>query len=317
MLYGTGINTFYLQDVPMDDGVVAGRSMVYDSGIVYFTGQRAFWAFDGQTVPQSLSDKIEPWVLNDPFYVGGYNYPISSSNFMLSQIYNNRLHLGYISGTGAVPNTILILDLVTKGWTVSQPRGGLSSMCLLDAPSDPNPYIAIVGSATQGIPYTWDYVPPLSTSSPVYDDAPNNTAPVFAAVQSKFFKLGEPGTNKALKRFYPEMLVAGTFAQPFIVTTDYGAAQAQVLLDNPLTGMVWDVSAWDDAEWAGGIGFTNFGPPASRLDFSGVQGESFAFGINMISQAMISVGISQGISQASAPWIWSGGSGVFGQRSRT
>ncbi len=306
VLYGTGPNTFYVQDVPMNDGVAAGRTMIYDSGVVYFFGQRAMWAFDGQTVPVSISDKIEPWILNDPFYQGPGNYPVSSSNYAWTQIYNNRLHFGYISGTSTVPNTLLMYDIITRGWTVSQPNGGLSSMILLNAPSDPNPYTAYAGSATTGLPMQWDYVP-LTTTNAIYDDAPNNTVPVLASVQTKYFKIGEPGTTKALMRFYPEMLVSGNFSQPFTVITDQGASTASTLLDqvtSGTSGAIWDSSTWDASVWGGGgIGFLNFGPPASRLDFPGVEAESFSFGITM--------------NAASSPWIWSGGSGVFGQRSRT
>jgi hypothetical protein len=125
-------------------------------------------------------------------------------------------------------------------------------------------------------------------------------------VQSKYFKIGVPGTNKALMRFYPEFLVAGPFATTFAITTDYGQTVTNALTTNPAqlaTELVWDVGAWDQAVWGGDFGFSSFGPPASRIDLAGLEGEAFSFGVSM--------------TQALAPWIWSGGSGVIQQRGRT
>jgi hypothetical protein len=300
MLYGTGPSTFYRQDVPLKDGVTAGRTMVYDAGNVYFLGQRAIYRFDGQTIPVSISDKVEPWILNDQFTLG---YPMTNRSYAWAQVYNNRLHVGYIANGGTYPNTMLVYDLVVGGWTVLQPYSGISSMCLLDAPTDADPYVAIVGSATTGLPLTWDYVP-TPTTTVVYDDAPNNANPVLASVRTKYFKLGVPGTTKALQRFYPEMLVGGPFSQPFAISTDYGSGGSSTPLVQPTYGGgVWDTSGWDAASWGGVYGFLNFGPPDSRLDFAGIEAESFAFGITMVT--------------ASAPWVWSGGTGVFHQRGRT
>jgi hypothetical protein len=222
-----------------------------------------------------------------------------------AQVYNNRLHIGYCSGT-YYPNVILCYDLVTNGWTLLRPAGGISSMCLLDAPGDSDPYVAIVGASQTGIAFQWDTTPNDSTQ-PAYDDAPTNTLPVLAQVQSKFFKIGVPGTTKALLRFYPEFQVSGNLVQLFTVVTDYGASTTNALLDNVLapgaTTGLWDMGDWDLCTWGGFSGFGNFGPPASRLDFAGVEAESFAFGVSM--------------NTPSAPWVWSGGSGTYAQRSRT
>ncbi|MDB5094565.1 MAG: hypothetical protein JWO85_2666 [Candidatus Eremiobacteraeota bacterium] len=297
-LYGTGPSTFYLQDVPFQDGVTAGRTMISSEGVCYFQGHMAYYAFDGQTEPQPISRKIEPWILNDQFTPG---YPMTQRwDLSWAQVYNNRLHLGYCSNS-TTPNVILCYDLIVKGWTVLVPTPGIASMILLDAPSDGSPYTCLVGSATTGQVYTWDYVSAV-TSATVLDDA---TA-VLAQVQSKYFKIGVPGTNKALQRFYPEFQVAGAFSAPFTISTDYGLSTTQALTTNPTVAtntLVWDQGFWDQMVWGGLTGFVPFGSPMSRIDLPGVQGESFAFGISM--------------TQALAPWIWSGGSGVYQQQGRT
>jgi hypothetical protein len=301
VLYGTGPSTFFLQDVPFQDGITSGMSMVSAWGVVYFLGHMAYYSFDAQTIPQPVSRKIEPWILNDPFTPG---YPMTQNwNLTWSAVYNNRIHLGYCSNS-ATPNTILCLDLTLGGWTVLTTTPGIASMALLDAPDDPDPYGCIVGSSTTGQVYTWDYVNVSNAiAQPVLDDA----TPVLAQVQSKFFKLGVPGTNKALQRFYPEFLVTGAFSTNFTVGTDYGATMQQQVTINPaMLGVVstWDVSLWDINVWTGTmVPYSNFGSPKSRIDYPGIQGESFSFGVLM--------------TMPLAPWFWSGGSGVFSQRGRT
>ena len=155
VLYGTGYSTFYLQDIPFQDGVVSGMSMVSYDGVVYFLGHLGYYSFDGQTNPQIISNKIEPWILNDEFVPG---YPLNE-NWTLTWacIYNNRLHLGYCSSS-TTPNVILCYDLRLQAWTVLTTTPGIASMCVFDAPSDPDPYVAYVGSSTTGQVYQWDYV---------------------------------------------------------------------------------------------------------------------------------------------------------------
>lgn len=297
VLYGTGPSTFFLQDVPWSDGVVSGRAMTSYGGVVYMLGHMAEYYFDAQTIPKPISKSVEPWILNDPFTPG---YPMTQNqNLSWSAVYNNRLHIGYCSNS-ATPNTILCFDLDLNAWTVLTTTPGIASMILLDAPGDPDPYVCLVGSSTSGPVYQWDYV-----SSPT-GLALDGATPILAQVQSKYFKLGVPGTNKSLQRFYPEFQVAGNFSQPFTVASDYGAslAQAETTVPNPPMGsLVWDSGYWDASDWAGATSMTPFGSPQSRLDFAGIQGESFAFGVSM--------------STASAPWIWSGGTGVFCQQGRT
>jgi hypothetical protein len=190
-------------------------------------------------------------------------------------------------------------------------------MVLLDAPSDPNPYTAYVGSSTNGRVFIWDYVPTVTTSAAVDGTAAN---PVVAELQTKFYKVGAPGTNKALQRFYPEFLIAGAFTASVTLQTDYGSVIqiAQSTAPNNTEGILnWavgdppvggDWAVGDPAignSWAvmGNSGFSGFNAPESRIDYPGVQGEAFAFGV------LANVG--------QPPWIFSGGTGVFDQRGKT
>lgn len=298
VLYGTGVTTFYMQDVPFQDGVAAGRTMISEGGVCYFLGHMAYYAFDTQTTPQAISPKIEPWILNDPFVPG---YPMTQNwNLSWVQVYNNRLHLGYCSNS-TTHNVVLCYDLVIRGWTVLVTTPGIASMVLLDAPSDTNPYGVLVGSATTGQVYTWDFVPGDPTK-PALDDA---TA-VLAQAQSKYFKLGVPGTNKALQRVYPDFFVAGAFSTNFTVSTDYGLTTTQQLIFSPISAtnsLIRDVGMWDVGVWGGAAAFVPFTAPQTRIDVPGTQAEAFAFGVNT--------------STPLAPWIWSGCSGVYTQLGRT
>ena len=176
-------------------------------------------------------------------------------------------------------------------------------MILLDAPTDPNPYVAYVGSATTGQAYQWDYLGAF-----VNGQAPNvmdGSTPVLAWAQSKYFKVGVPGTNKTLTRFYPEFFVSSTpFAIPFTFSADYGNLTTAVVVDNAgalAAAGIWDQSNWDVALW-GASGYAAFNAPASRID-TDIQFEAMSFGVNMAT--------------ALPPWIWAGGTGVYNQRGRT
>jgi hypothetical protein len=299
VLYGTGPSTFFLQDVPFADRVSSGLSMVSTNGVVYFLGAMAHYAFDAQTVPVQTSKKIEPWILNDPLFQGPPHFPFTQNRALSwSCVFNNRLHIGYCSNS-PTPNAIACLDLTLNAWTVLTPTPEIASMIQLTTAVDTDPYVALVGSATTGVAYTWDYT--SVTGAPTYD---GSTA-VLPQVQSKFFKLGVPGTNKALQRFYPEFQITSTFRNNITVTTDYGVVSTQNLLQSDVNynQLIWDAGSWDVAVWGGPTGFSNFGSPQSRIDYAGLQAESFAFGVNQ--------------STPQSPWIWAGGSGVFNQRGRT
>jgi len=305
VLYGTGYSTFYLQDIPFQDGIVSGMSMVSYDGVVFFLGHLGYYSFDGQTNPQIISTKIEPWILNDEFVPG---FPLNQNwNLTWACVYNNRLHLGYCSSS-STPNVILCYDLRLQAWTVLQTTPGIASMCLLDAPTDPDPYVAYVGSSTSGQVYQWDYVSGTTTAI-AYDGTV--ASPVLATVQSKYFKIGVPGTNKAIERFYPDFMISGPFKVNITLSFNYGQSSNQTITTAPTgltTGSVgeWDVTLWDQSSWGGAVQLVNFGPPYTRIDYAGIQAEAYAFGVMM-----------NGMLGGSSPWIWVGGSGVFNQQGRT
>lgn len=305
LLYGTGPSTFYAQDIPFPDGVSAGRSMVSGSGVLYFLGRMAYYSFDGTSTPQRASKRVEPWILNDPIIAAQANqYPMTGNfNLTWAALYNNRIHLGYCTNASSFPNAILTLDLELGGWTVQLPTPGLSSMILLDAPSDPSPYQCYVAAATTGQVYQWDYLGPFVNGQAA--TALDGTTPVLAIAQSKYFKVGVPGTNKTLTRWYPEFFVSATpFLLPVTVSTDYGNTTASSVIENSSMAIpLWDSGVlWDSGALWGATGYTSFNSPATRLDFD-LQAEAFAFGFAM--------------SAAMAPFIWAGGSGTFSQRGRT
>jgi len=302
ILTGTGPSNYYLQETPFSDAATAGRAMISWNGTTFVLGHSAVYAFGLGQIPAPISDKIEPWILNRPTtsiptYPG---YPLAlNRELSWMTVYNNRLHMGYCS-QDTQPDTILVFDLVIGGWTVLRPTPGIASMCLLDAPGDPNPYVAMVGG-TNGQVYTWDVQPEADQT--VMDD----TTPVLAQVQTKFYKVGVPGTNKAMERFYPEFYIAGEFKANFDMLVNYGSGGVTTPLDLPYQSIfgIWDVSAWDNAEWGSNTGpqFLAFSAPTTRIDYPGTQAESFSFGVQM--------------TQALAPWIFAGGSGVWHQRGRT
>jgi hypothetical protein len=305
LLYGTGPSTFYAQDIPFPDGVTAGRSMVSGSGVLYFLGRMAYYNFDGTSTPQRASKRVEPWILNDPIIAAQPNqYPMTGNfNLAWATLYNNRIHLGYCANSSSFPNAILTLDLELGGWTVQVPTPGLSSMILLDAPSDPSPYQCYVAAATTGQVYQWDSLGAFVNGQAAM--ALDGTTPVLATAQSKYFKVGVPGTNKTLTRYYPEFFVSATpFQLPVTVSTDYGNTTASSVIENSSMAIpLWDSGVlWDSGALWGATGYTSFNAPATRLDFD-IPFEAVAFGFAM--------------SAAMAPFIWAGGTGSFSQRGRT
>jgi hypothetical protein len=303
VLSGTGSTNFYQQDLPMADGVTAGRTMVaLPNGQLSWLGNQAVYITDTQSAPQPLSYKVEPYILND-LIIGGY--PISARSSCFSWVYNNRLHLGYYSGGaypgyGAVPpaNTILVYDLMLGGWTVLQTTPGISCATLMNAPSDPSPWVCLVGSSSSANVYTWDVEPVLGQT------ATDNGTPFTVTMQTKYFKLGEPGTVKALRRQYPEFFACGTLNVNVTAATDYGTSitNNEVLYPFASTVAQWDVSKWDEAVWAPSASFAPIVAPQTRVDYDGVAGDSFAFGVTT--------------SVANPPWMYGGVTGVFHQRGR-
>lgn len=276
ILFGTSYLNFSLQDIPFFfDGPVSGRAMCFEAGILYFLGKQAVYAFDGADPPVQISKKIEPWILND-LYVPGF--PLSgdvTTSFMAIQ--NNRLYLGYPNGGGNPPNTLLTYDLVVQGWTVQRPTPGLYCMAPLDAPGDPIPVQFVAGSSAGPQVYTWDVESPIGVPA---TDAGSN---ILCTIQTKPFKTGVPGTNKALMRTYPEFFLNGPFNGSESIQVSYGAnIGASVGIAN--------ATIYQTA-WVG---------DSTRTDWSSVQGESFSFIFSTQS--------------GSSPWTLQGLTALYHQR---
>jgi len=276
VLFGTGALNYSLQDVPFFyDGPVSGYAMVYDAGVLYFLGQEAVYAFDGAQVI-SISNKIEPWLLNDPFAPG---FPLNGDRTKaFSFIFNARLHVAYINGNGSVPNTIAVYDFKPQAWTVLQTTPGISCATALDAPNDPTPTTFIVGSTLLPKVYNWDVAPAIGSAA---TDA--GTA-ITATVQTKFFKIGAPGTAKLLTRLYPEFFLNGPLTAAVSVTLDYGGSTSSQSLNDA------------------GVTQHSLIAPTSRLDWA-AQGEAFSFTVQTTG--------------ASSPWTLNGATGLFHQRGMT
>ena len=292
LLTGVNPSNFVLQEVQFDDGVVAGRTMVTDQGVLYFLGNRAFYAFDGVQITP-ISRNVQPWILADPLYP---DFPMNGDRTLAwAFLYNNRLFLWYDSGGVGHPNTCLVYDLVAQGWTVLTDLA-LAGFCLKDAPGDPTPYAPLAISAITGQVYNWDAFVDQTTYN-VSDDG----QPIQASVASKFFKLGQPGTPKKLRRLYYELFALGantTLSLNAAAISDYGSSQTTSIISSQQgAGASWDVSNWDASTFSSGtFAYVNL-----RVDYN-MPGE--AFSIALISSAV------------QAPWRWMGVSGVFVQGSR-
>ncbi len=250
VIYGTGPGNYSQQDVPFFfDGPVSGRAMVYEAGIMYFLGDQAVYAFDGNQV-YPISAKIEPWLLNDTA-AGGY--PLNGDRTKsFAFVSANRLEIGYINGNGSVPNMVLSYDLLLRAWTVQQPNPGIYCAAAMDAPTDPSPASIIVGSSSAADIYTWNVEPAIGA---VNTDAGNA---ITSTLQTKPYKLGAPGTAKVLTRTYPEFALNGAITGTQTVTTDYGATTA--------TNNFSDATNTQHALIA----------PTSRQDWN-AQGDAFSF----------------------------------------
>lgn len=251
VIYGTGPGNYSQQDVPFFfDGPVSGRAMVYEAGIMYFLGQQAVYAFDGNSVVP-LSVKIEPWLLNDSF-AGGY--PLDGDRTKAFAFVNdNRLEIGYITGDGSTPNMVLSYDLLLRAWTVQQPNPGIYCAAAMDAPGDPTPAGIIVGSSAASDILNWNVEPAVGTVNT------DNGNAITSTLQTKPFKIGAPGTVKVVTRTYPEFALNGPITGTQTVTADYGASSSS-------TNTFSDSTATQHALIA----------PTSRQDWN-VQGDAFAF----------------------------------------
>ena len=299
LIYGTYPGNYTQQDIPVNDGVTSGRAMIAIYGMVYFLGRQAIYVFDGQSAPQRISDKVEPWILGDPYAT----FPSYAMQGDRSQYwafyYNNKIFWVYDTAGVGVLSTMLCYDLVNQGWTIQVPNDPMVAYASLNGPGDPSPEQGVILSQSSGQPWFWDtYAGGLSTA-----DAWNGTTGVNipASFQTKYFKVGVPGTPKRIMRWYPEFF-AGTTSFTLSVINDYGTS-SQVGAFNSIGGTYFydSVSSlYGSALWSTGTR-SFFGAPATRTDLN-LQGEAFSFGVS-----------SNGQNQ---PWVFQGFSLNYAQEAR-
>jgi hypothetical protein len=292
VISGVGPSNFNLQEVPMNDGVMSGLAMVSIDGVLYYVGETAIYRYDGY-YNTPLSDKIDKMILNDP--LESY-FPMSGNRQLTWGAYfNRRVYFFYDSGGVGFTNVALVLDLNRGGWTVYQGLA-FSSGAMLLAPEDPDPNPLVVGSASTGQLYDFEVL--VGGSIPAaFQNASDDGAAIRVQAQTKFFKIGEPGTPKTLLRAQPELFTT-SFNGQFSVTTDYGAiATLAVLVSVAIPGSTWGGSTWGGTIWNSPM--LTFSKP--RLDFN-LQGEAFAFSIFT--------------QDTNPPWRWVGLTGTYGQEGR-
>jgi len=245
VISGVGPLNFYEQEIPSSDGVAAPRSMLSVDGALYFIGTTSIYRFDGTSLPQPIGIKVEPWVQNDAL---APDFPMNGNRTLSwAFYYNRRVHFVYDSGGVGHCNTMLVWDLLSQGWTVLSGIGAaMNCAVLLDAPGDPDPHAVIIGSASSGQAYNWDVY--NGTGQDVDDDG----TVISSSFITKYFKIGQPGVNKRLKRVYIEIF-AETFGGAFFADTDYGAnSSGSVVPVIGQGGAIWDSSTWDSGVWGGG-----------------------------------------------------------------
>ena len=291
VVYGTGLQNFYEQDIPQQDGVVTGYAMISVDGIVYFLGRDDFYGFDGNNVIP-LGTKVRPYILNDPLFTNSWDVPMAGSRQLTwLMYYNKRIYMFYDSTNVGNCNAGLVWDMNLHGWT-TYTGPTLNCGALLNASSDGAPMAAIVGNALSGQIYNFD----------VYNGTAHNVDDAGTAInvlmQTKFFKLGQPGTQKRLLVLQPELFTE-TYSAAMLASPDYGAPSAAAITGGTAPGQyVWDTALWDVAYWVGG--FLVFRNP--RQDF------------DIFFEAM-AVGMQSTVVQA--PYWIAGFSGRISQQTRT
>jgi hypothetical protein len=291
---GVGINNFYQNEVPHQDGVAAGRTMVTINGILYFLGESAIYMFDGYAITP-VSGNVQPWILNDPLAVTTNDFPMSATRGNSWAFwYLNRLHIVYPSPGLLNPNTVLVLNMDVnptpgRGWTPLTLAMPLMCGCLINAPGDPDPATMFMGNAVSGQGYNWD------VNNGTGDNVDDDGTPIQINCQSKFFKLGKPGVPKVLYNFEPEVFTEA-FSGIFTAYTDYGASSSAAGASGLNgAGAIFDTSRFDSgAVFAAAV--LNFFKP--RIDTngpnpSGIPGQSTS---GIMAEA-VSFGVSTGVIQ--------------------
>ncbi len=255
VVYGTGLQNFYEQEVPNADGVAAGRTMVSVEGYVYFLGRDDIYVFDGSSL-QGIGLKVRPYILNSALFTQPWDVPMNGNRGLSwAMYYNRRIYFWYDTGNVGYPNCALVWDMNMRGWTtyIHTAAFGLNAGCLLDAASDGSPLAAVLGGSTTAQCYNFD----------VYNGTGHNVDDAGTAINgialSKYFKVGQPETDKRLLRMYPEFF-SELMSVLVLADTDYGSSsQASVVNGLPQNAAIWDTSKWDQATW--GAGFLTFVHP--------------------------------------------------------
>lgn len=295
LIVGTGAQNFTVIEMPSQDGPVSYRAMITVDGILYYQGQVAMYRCDGYSI-YPISNPVEPWILNDPT---AQEFPMNGDRTLCwTMYYRHKIYFWYDSGNTGVTNTALVYDMIRTGWTIY--RGSIAFSCgaVLNAPGDPDPPQFIVGDANSGIIYNFEVSIPQVGIPEAYWPTSDDGASIFVQCQTKFFKIGQPGTPKTLLRVYPEIFA--TIAQPGLgIATDYAVASTfDTIPIAAEAAMTWGTSLWGPpTTWAtAGLSFT-----ALRIDFN-LQAEAFAF----VMQS----------NDMNPPWRWVGLTGVFSQNGK-
>lgn len=275
LISGFTPDSFIVQEIVSLDGVQAGASMICVDGVLYFIGNYGIYRYDGQSFNE-ISRKVRPWIVGDPQFQS--TYPMNGNRSMSWAMYwNRRIYFWYASNPALGSNlsktiyTALVWDLTLQGWTIYQSSIAFGAACLLNATSDPDPEQLIIQDQVNGIHYLFD----------VYEDSSlnvtDNGATINSAWLSKYYKIGDPGTEKRLLRLYPEMFTYNTFNGYLQVVTDYGAATNIVEITTPSsTASLWGKAIWGINLWGPGSGVGAYSKYRNDVN---IQGEAFAFGI--------------------------------------
>jgi hypothetical protein len=306
LIYGTFPGNYNVQDIPVNDGPISPRCNLSIYGQFYYLGRQAFYRFDGQSAPQRLSDKIEPWVLGDTNATNPSFAMLGDRTKYWAFYYNNRIHIVYDSVGLGVLSTMLAYDLVNNGWTIESLPNGVISFSALDGPGDPAPTTGVIFYQNAGNQWFWDQ---YSTGTNTADEYNGSTGQnINAYFTTKYFKTGVPGTPKRLMRWYPEFFTGpATFS--LAVINDYGASQAggtaqgvgnASYYGNAGSQTLNGGTGYGYALWASGVrGF--LGAPTTRQD-ANLTGEAFAF--------------SAGTNAQTQPWVFQGLTGNYAQEAK-
>ena len=320
LITGFTPDSYTYQEIPNEDGVTSGLSMITIDGILYLVGNYAIYRYDGVNFTE-ISRKVRPWLQASILYP---QFPMNGNRQLSwAMYYNRRIYFWYCSNS-TVPNTALVWDLARQGWTIYS-SVTLAGGCALNAVGDPDPATFVVCDAKIGQQYQFDTY--TNTQRNVTDD----TVPINAYFQSKFFKIGMPGTPKTLLRTTIELFALPQQAGVFSVTTDYGATVSDfvTLFPTKTIGGTWGQFDWGKAAWGQVVPLTSspyppntlvwgqgvwgkalWAPAAApyfkeRFDWN-LQGEAFAFSFSTPPKQ----------TTPTAPWRFMGLTGRFSQQAR-